>query len=65
MVECNDVDWFDEDRVCPECGGDVHAHFVDEMQDGYILYFHCHKCGESFFGDDWEEMPVMGSGEGI
>lgn len=50
MIECDEMDWADEIKKCPYCGGDVHEHFVDininEGGEDVITYLHCHQCGE-------------------
>ncbi len=56
-MECNESDWYDWTKICPDCKGEVHSHFGDEDSEGdYWLRYHCHKCGRTFEQYDWEDM---------
>jgi ribosomal protein L37E len=38
---------------CSECGGIKHAHFGDEMEDGYYLEYKCEQCGDTSYEDGY------------
>ena len=61
MTVCDDSDFYDDIKKCPECGGDVHSHLIDinltsEGDEHLCLSFHCHKCGEYFEDDEFWKM---------